>query len=576
MSEQNGIPGGMRPPLVIDDVNSVPWIDSADVVVVGYGGAGIVTSLQAKEAGADVLAIDRFEGGGATAYSGGINYAGGGTPFQKAAGVEDSVDEMVKYLLLETRGVASKETIERFCRESVANIQWLSRHGVPYEGSLYKEKTSYPPDGSYLYYAGNERVARFESVAKPAARGHRPVGKGYTGYVYYRALRASADRLGIRLLSHSPIRRLVVDRSGAVIGVEATSIKPEARRRHAWLYSRIRPVPFKGVQFEEASREARELEARSSVPKLIRARHAVVLSTGGFVYNLNMLREHRPLLAAQYAALMRLGSMGCDGSGIQLGRSVGAAVDMMDNAFVALSISPPSSSLYGIVVNCRAERFINEDAYAGVLGDAVANQPGGKAWLIFNDATRAQLRKGLIPGGGRQFMLYLLPYLLNWLFGGTRRAKSGLELAQKLGLPPPALQDTIATYNTRVLQRGPDPFGKAAAYLKPLGDGPYTAINLSIDNKFAIPFCFTLGGLVVDEEDGAVRKFDGSKISGLYAAGRCAVGLCSRGYISGMSIADCVFSGRRAGSAAARLANRARANPSVSAAQPEASTQTAS
>jgi 3-oxo-5alpha-steroid 4-dehydrogenase len=65
-----------------------------------------------------------------------------------------------------------------------------------------------------------------------------------------------------------------------------------------------------------------------------------------------------------------------------------------------------------------------------------------------------------------------------------------------------------------------------------------------------------LGGLVVDEEDGAVRKVDGGRISGLYAAGRCAVGLCSRGYISGMSIADCVFSGRRAGSAAARLRAR--------------------
>ena len=66
----------------------------------------------------------------------------------------------------------------------------------------------------------------------------------------------------------------------------------------------------------------------------------------------------------------------------------------------------------------------------------------------------------------------------------------------------------------------------------------------------------TLGGLVVDPETGQVLRADGTAVPGLYAAGRSAVGLCSRSYVSGLSIADCVFSGRRAGrhaSAAARV-----------------------
>ena len=57
----------------------------------------------------------------------------------------------------------------------------------------------------------------------------------------------------------------------------------------------------------------------------------------------------------------------------------------------------------------------------------------------------------------------------------------------------------------------------------------------------------TLGGLVVDEETGQVlprRRVGGP---GLYAAGRTAVGICSNSYVSGLSLADCVFSGRRAG-----------------------------
>ena len=66
----------------------------------------------------------------------------------------------------------------------------------------------------------------------------------------------------------------------------------------------------------------------------------------------------------------------------------------------------------------------------------------------------------------------------------------------------------------------------------------------------------TLGGLVVDHGTGQVLRADGTAVPGLYAAGRSAVGLCSRSYVSGLSIADCVFSGRRAGrhaSAAAQV-----------------------
>jgi 3-oxo-5alpha-steroid 4-dehydrogenase len=56
---------------------------------------------------------------------------------------------------------------------------------------------------------------------------------------------------------------------------------------------------------------------------------------------------------------------------------------------------------------------------------------------------------------------------------------------------------------------------------------------------------------VVDESSGQVLSTDGSPVPGLYAAGRTAVGICSNSYVSGLSIADCVFSGRRAGKHAA-------------------------
>jgi 3-oxo-5alpha-steroid 4-dehydrogenase len=61
----------------------------------------------------------------------------------------------------------------------------------------------------------------------------------------------------------------------------------------------------------------------------------------------------------------------------------------------------------------------------------------------------------------------------------------------------------------------------------------------------------TLGGLVVDEGTGQVRRPDETPVPGLFAAGRTAVGICSNSYVSGLSLADCVFSGRRAGASAA-------------------------
>jgi 3-oxo-5alpha-steroid 4-dehydrogenase len=75
---------------------------------------------------------------------------------------------------------------------------------------------------------------------------------------------------------------------------------------------------------------------------------------------------------------------------------------------------------------------------------------------------------------------------------------------------------------------------------------------MGTDSKFSPAVAITLGGLIVDERSGMVKRLDGTLIPGLYAAGRTAVGLASGSYVSGLSIGDCVFSGRRAGRSAAQ------------------------
>ena len=89
--------------------------------------------------------------------------------------------------------------------------------------------------------------------------------------------------------------------------------------------------------------------------------------------------------------------------------------------------------------------------------------------------------------------------------------------------------------------------GKSAGQLQPLATPPFYAIDCSLGNELFLSPTITLGGLVVDEESGAVKNKDGSVIDGLYAVGRNAAGIPSGGYVSGLAIADAVFSARRAG-----------------------------
>ncbi len=535
-------------PIRVASAGDVAWDEQADVIVVGFGGAGGAAALEAHERGADVLVIERFEGGGATGNSGGVIYAGGGTRFQKDAGVEDSVENMFNYLKLECTDAVTPETLRRFCDESASNIDWLVGHGLQFEGSLYSGKTNYPPEDKYLYYAGNEKVPSFAAHAKPAARGHRAKGAGWTGYVITDALKAAADRLGIKFRTHTLANRLVIDAEGAVVGVEVITLEDSAaRKEHQDLYAKVDPLrPFNGDRAEQAMADAFKLEQARGVRKLIRARGGIVLATGGFGYNQPMVSQHMPFLGENFRALMRLGSAGCSGSGIQLGHSVGGAVGKLDHSFLGRMIIPPRAPVEGIIINRNGQRFVNEDAYNAFLGSAILNQPGADAWIIMDKKLHREFLRQCIPNGDGSFRPYLAPALLNRFFGGTKKGKTLADLAGKIGVPAANLEAAVADFNGAIARGEADPMGKNPDYTRPVGEGPYRALNTSIGNKFSFCVFFTLGGLKVDELRGQVLRDDDTPIPGLYAAGRAAMGIPSNGYISGMSIADGIFSGRRA------------------------------
>jgi 3-oxo-5alpha-steroid 4-dehydrogenase len=536
-------------PVVIDNPDAVQWDDNADVVVVGFGGAGACAAVEAREQGADVLAIDRFGGGGATRYSGGLVYLGGGTPAQQEAGVSDTVEEMAKYLALEVGDASSPEVIQRYCADSLPNYDWLTKHGVPFSGPVYTGKAVLAPEGYFLQYSGNEKSPAYASKARPAARGHRTVGVGFTGYALYDPLRASAEAIGVRVLTHSPVTRLLVDGTGRVIGVEVLSVSPAQHDAHQKACLACNPMaPFNAGPAAKATHEAARIEDAHGQRRRIRARKGVVLSTGGFSHNHTMLGEHAPLVARNVHGTMRMASLGCDGSGHRLGESAGGMTTGMERTYLG-RIMVPATYTHGVMVNKQGGRFCAEDAYNSILGGAILAQPDAEARLIVTATDMWKIVRECLFSGMVFLRFFGGAAMLNILFGGTRRAKTISALARKCGMDPTVLERTVASYNASI--GGADEFGKVADNCAPLKDTAYYAVNFSLSNTYAFSQFFTLGGLSVDEDTGAVLRPDGTAVCGLYAAGRTAFGLCSNNYVSGLSLGDNVFSGRRAGRHAA-------------------------
>ncbi|MFC4853668.1 FAD-binding protein [Actinophytocola glycyrrhizae] len=500
-----------------------------DVVVVGFGGAGACAALEAARSGASVLAVDRFTGGGATAMSGGIVYAGGGTSVQKAAGVVDTVDDMVAYLRQETGDVVSEETLREFCATSAEMVEWLADAGVPFDPSVCPFKTSYPPNDYYLYYSGSENAWPYRSAATPAPRGHRTHGRGTSGRAFFAAL-ASAARAAVRVLPQTTATSLLVE-DGRVVGVECRTLRS---RWHTVLHRyATRPGLYFPGFARVLHRRIAALETARGRTVRIRARRGVVLSAGGFVHNREMLRAHAP----EFRGGLPLGTQGDDGSGIRLGESVGGVADRMSSVSAWRFLTPPSALLRGVLVDESGSRFVDESSYGAAIGSKLVLERGGKAWLLVDEtilrAARRQIRRETL-----WFQRLSAHYLLRV---ALVRGPSVEEVARRSGVDPAGLAATVAAYG-----RGEDAFGKAAELVAPL-TGPYALIDCSYGPRLGYPCpVLTLGGLRVDEKTGQVLD-----VPGLYAAGRTAVGLCSNSYVSGLSLADCVFSGRRAGRHAA-------------------------
>ena len=204
------------------------------------------------------------------------------------------------------------------------------------------------------------------------------------------------------------------------------------------------------------------------------------------------------------------------------------------------------------MVSQQGERIAAEDLYGATFSEILIRRFGGTGYMILDATQWKKIKSQVKEQAG--VMKPLTDYILYW---AHKKATSLNALAKKTGIPSNDLARTIAAYNDAIASGQEDPVKKSNDYRSPIVQAPFYSVDFSVKvTGVRLVPAFTLGGLRVDGNTGLLQNNGGGLIPGLYAAGRNAVGLCSNSYVSGLSLADCVFSGKRAGEHAATSVER--------------------
>lgn len=349
-----------------------------------------------------------------------------------------------------------------------------------------------------LLYTGSEKAYPFNEHAKPAPRGHNLYIEGDNGGpLFMKIVTENVDkRDNIDVQYETRALTLIVDDQEAVVGLVIRQNQKELN---------------------------------------VRASQGVILCAGGFVMNEEMLKKYAPMLTH---GTEPIGNPGDTGTGILMGMAVGGAAINMHEGFISIPYYPPATMTYGIAINDKAQRFINEDVYHARFGHAALQQQGDRLYFIITVEDYGTYEQ------------------MNFLFApiaGT--GESVEELEEELALRKGSLQQTITLYNEDCEAGEDTQYHKGAEWLKPL-QPPLVALDITPGRGAFLPF-FTLGGLDT-LPTGEVVNPQRQPIAGLYAAGRTACGVVRRaeGYSSGMSVGDATFSGRLAGKQAAAAEKR--------------------
>ncbi|WP_235736181.1 FAD-dependent oxidoreductase [Nocardioides alcanivorans] len=470
-----------------------------DVIVVGTGAAGSAAAIAAHDAGASVLLVEKCS----------EEEAGGNTRVSGGGWANLGDQETATRFLRAVCGdfPVAADVVDAWAREVVANSDWMRSLGADVAQCLqFHTKPEYEDHEGSECYLGMDAV-----------------GGALGNFGLHDFLRSALAERDIPVLWSSPASRLVTDGAGAVVGVRVAG--PDGDRRYG-------------------------------------ARGGVVLATGGFQANAQMVRDYLRLTTTTL-----WGSPHSTGDGHKLAQAIGADLWHMDNMMTHRGLDVGGHGMFlsvyaadnYIFVNRDARRFRSETIAARhghvIDGHGTELNPLHPALMVFDE----QMRVAGPLGAGRDMLPVgwgLLMEGVTWSVdnsaeiesGVIRRADTIAELATLVGLDPEALEATVAGYNSACAAGRDDAFGRSPAKLAPIDEAPFYAIEVE-------PMLgWSNGG---PRRDGRARVMNvwGSAIPGLYAAGELS-STYSWGKDGGFHIADALAFGRIAGREAADHARR--------------------
>lgn len=468
---------------------------SADVVVIGGGGAGMAATVKAAEMGANVVLLEKnaFVGGGASFAEGlfGIE-----SEWQRDKNYGLGVLEMDKYLQRFHHFKGNAKLSRRYLEESAQSLNWLAKHDITFEAIQVS------PSETLTWHV----VGKY--------------GDAVHGAAYIAALRDHAEKLGVKMLLSTPAKQLIM-KNGAVAGVKA-----EDSNGNTYTISTKNVIIATGGFGDNAQMIRDELrydpaKVKSSVP---------LNKTG------DGIRMAWSVGADQTSKTAVL-HPGTEGKGIKF----------LSNLYV-MSWQP-----FNVWVNNRGERFAPETLTFefSLAGNAIASQYGSKAWAIFDDnAIDYAQKQGVDVGVG-----VLIPTktkltelrkeikaAVDMKSESVKQATSLKALAKQIGVPSDALVRTMDEYNKSAASRFDQNYFKLDQWMRPIQGKNYYALRIQ-------PYYFcTLGGIRTDTDMHVLDKQD-KPIKGLYAAGTDVGGLYGDTYTtwtSGHAFGFAAWSGQKA------------------------------
>ena len=490
----------------------------ADVVVVGAGGAGMTAAITAAAEGKSVVILESqsMVGGNSVRATGGMN--AGKTVYQdenefgESAGVEktlktaaekyadnetitalaktvseqwaayqanptgyfDSVELMELDTMIGGKGINDPALVETLCANSADAIDWLDEHGI----TLHNVSSF-----------GGASVKRI----------HRPVndeGKVVSvGSYMIPLLEENCEKAGVKMMLDTTATEILTDANGAAVGVKATG----------------------------ASGETVTVNAK-----------AVVLASGGFGANLDMVVKYKPELKG----FMTTNAPGIQGQGIEMAEAIGAATVDMDQIQIHPTVEANTAALIteglrgdgAVLINAEGKRFIDEVGTRDVVSAAEIAQTGSYSWLVVDQAMAdaSSVIQGYIKKG----------YTVT---GATYE-----ELGKAMGVDAAAFAETMEKWNGYVEAKNDPDFGRTS-FANPLNTAPYYAIKVTAGVHH------TMGGLKINPNTEVLNE-NGEVIPGLFAAGEVTGGVHGANRLGGNAVADFTVFGRIAGAAASDYA----------------------